>query len=590
VKIAVAIFFLLVAFSLYANSLRNDFIFDDNAMLVRNLYIRDLRFIPKLFTTGVFHFYSSKPFPDDYYRPFQTLSYAFEYPFWKLNPAGYRATSIAIHALNSFLVFLFISLLFKERLLALLASALFCVHPIQVSMVGFISSRAHLLGAAFILSSLIAYLKYNALGRRSLYALSLLAYACALLAWEGALLLPLLLLSCMCILRLDKKKIFPLLLPYAAFTVVYLWLRARYMPTDRFTLHALGSAQAMKDFIWSVQLYATQLLLPFGVRTMLFGQAFFLKLVFFCASFAVMAFFLVRAIVVKDKAAVTGLSFYLIGLFPVINLTSTLREFGYILSEHYAYVASIGFFLFCASCVMRSRSRFNAAANLALACIFAGYPALTVMNNANYKDNITFYKHIVSVNPEHLFIRANLGNAYLRKGMYDKATEQAKIMLAAVPDSWNANFLLGQVSMAKGDAAKAIELYKRAFALNPRSSDILDSLGAAFQAQGRRDDAAEAYNKAIKLNPEDTRALVMSGIILAQSNRFGEAEKAFQGVLRVEPGSVEARQNLAALYANAGNYDAAIFVWEEILAIDSGNKPAKESIERARRIKEGPVK
>ena len=104
-------FFALISLFIYFNSLHNDFLYDDKFFIVRNLYIRDLRFIPRLFKMDIFHFAT---YPSNYYRPIQMLTYLSDYLFWKLNPLGYHLANVAIHSLNSFLVFLLVYLIFKD--------------------------------------------------------------------------------------------------------------------------------------------------------------------------------------------------------------------------------------------------------------------------------------------------------------------------------------------------------------------------------------------------------------------------------------------------------------------------------------------
>ena len=131
---------LAICFSLYFNALGNGFILDDRPLIIDNLYVKNFS-LQKIFTTDVFHFSSQGiDLPSKYYRPFQILSYSFEYLIWKLNPLGYRIDNIILQSLNSFFIFLIIYLIFKNQVLALLSSLIFC-YPSRQCLPGYFYCR-----------------------------------------------------------------------------------------------------------------------------------------------------------------------------------------------------------------------------------------------------------------------------------------------------------------------------------------------------------------------------------------------------------------------------------------------------------------
>ena len=127
------IFLFLICLAAYFNSLNNDFIFEDKVLITENLYIKDWRFIGKIFKTDIFHFHPGRPASfNKYYRPLQALSYSLDYSLWRLNPAGFRLNNIFIHSLNSLLLFWLIYFIFKDSILALLSAVFFSLHPVHV--------------------------------------------------------------------------------------------------------------------------------------------------------------------------------------------------------------------------------------------------------------------------------------------------------------------------------------------------------------------------------------------------------------------------------------------------------------------------
>ncbi len=101
------------------------------------------------------------------YHPLVIISYAWEYFFFKLNPAPYHIINLVIHLLNCILVFYFILRLSNSIPVAFITGLLFGIHPLHVESVAWISERKDVLYAFFYLISLICYLSY--LERRPAY-------------------------------------------------------------------------------------------------------------------------------------------------------------------------------------------------------------------------------------------------------------------------------------------------------------------------------------------------------------------------------------------------------------------------------------
>lgn len=618
-NLAIYLFLFIICFFLYFNALNNDFIFDDNFLIVKNLYIKNISLIPKLFKTDIFHFQH----PEDsslgiYYRPLQALSYSFDYFFWKLNPSGYRLVNIVIQSINGLLLYLLICLIFKDKILALLSAIFFCIHPIQVSDVTFISVRAVLLETLFMLLSLITLINYFLYQRRINYFLSILSFILALLFREGALLLPLFIVACAIILGIDKKRLFFNLLPFIFVCIAYLLLRSQFIPCDKFYITNVFSLKRLGDFFHYLGYYFQQLILPIAFQAILFKNYIIFKFILFTLTIALIAFFLIKAIIFKNKIAVFGFIFYLLGLLPIIKLLDTIPYFGTILSEHYAYIASIGFCVLISYFILILHSHFKMAANVLIVIIISIYSTLTVVNNTNYKDELTFYNHILTTDEKHTFIRINLGTLYYEKKNYDEAIKQANLVLTVQPDAWDAYLLLGNVFKDKGNLNKAMELYKKTLILYPRSSEAFNNIALIYKAWGRDKEAYESFKKALQINPEflmalrnfidfliekrlyvevipfcekilelspeDVDARIRIGIILAELGYFKEAEVVFKEVLKLSPASVEAMRNLGVLYANMGDFDKAISLWEKALDINPYDKGIKNDIEEAKRL------
>ncbi len=87
-----------------------------------------------------------------HYVPLTMLSLAIDHQLWGLDPTGYHATNIALHALVAALFAAFIRPLMPSTASALIAAALFAVHPLQLEAATLVIQRKTLLSGAAISS------------------------------------------------------------------------------------------------------------------------------------------------------------------------------------------------------------------------------------------------------------------------------------------------------------------------------------------------------------------------------------------------------------------------------------------------------
>ncbi len=120
----------------------------------------------------------------DYYRPIFKIAHSLNYYLCQESPFGFRLGSILIHILNTILLYLILLRLKISQSISLMLVLLWSLLPINLSAVVLISARADLLAAFFILSSLLSLILFLEKGSKGFMALSIVAYALALLSKE----------------------------------------------------------------------------------------------------------------------------------------------------------------------------------------------------------------------------------------------------------------------------------------------------------------------------------------------------------------------------------------------------------------------
>ncbi len=114
------------------------------------------------------------------YAPLTMFGYLLQHSLWGYWAGGYHLVNLLLHAANSVLVYLLVRQLVGRRAIAWMAAALFALHPVQIESVAWISSFKGLLSGAFILASLICWLRPRPTPR--LHALGVLFHFLGLLS------------------------------------------------------------------------------------------------------------------------------------------------------------------------------------------------------------------------------------------------------------------------------------------------------------------------------------------------------------------------------------------------------------------------
>ncbi len=95
----------------YANALRNDFVFDDVQLVKDNEAIRSIGSVPEIFTGNLWGILGKA---SNYYRPLPPLLYMATYGLFGLTPWAFHLLNVVLHAGASILVFLIASRLLRR--------------------------------------------------------------------------------------------------------------------------------------------------------------------------------------------------------------------------------------------------------------------------------------------------------------------------------------------------------------------------------------------------------------------------------------------------------------------------------------------
>ncbi len=563
------ILIIALGFAVYANSLNNEFFWDDEALVTGNKYIKSWSYLPQIFTNtlgaGTDEGWNS-------YRPLQSLTYMIDYSLWKLDPRGYHITNIFLHISAALGIYWLINIIFGKNLLALLTGIFFVIHPVHIEAVTYISGRSDSLALLFTLLSFILYLKSPPSKRvGSKYALLLLSYSLALLSRESSLILPVLILVYHYSFKtqLKGKEFFSVV----SIASIYILIRLTVLKVLLATAPSAFPTtllQRLPSFFASVASYIRLLFFPFDLH-MEYGMVLFSwndpKTIT-----GIALFFILLICAFKKRERSPLISFSILWFFVSLLPVSNLFPINAYMAEHWLYLPSIGFFLIAAEIVhsLYTAKNLKIPAIIIIASLSGFYSFLTVRQNAYWSDPISFYERTLKFAPYSSRVHSNLGNEFNSVGQREKAIAAYKKAIEINPRYAKAHFNLGNVYINMGKRAEAIASYQRAVEIKSDYPTALYNLGNAYKAMNKNKGAIAAYRKVVEINPDHANAHNNLGTVYAASNRYREAIASYKNAIRVKPDYPEAYNNLGAVYAAMNKNKEAIASYKKAIEIDAG--------------------
>jgi len=464
---------------IYFGYLGNGFIFDDNILVENNPFIKSARFLPNIFKTGIYEYWTGQQAYDRMYRPLQMFSYYLDYGLWGLNPSGFRLTNLILHLLNSILVFYLIFSIFKDKLLARGASLLFLVHPVQISTVAYISARGDILSGFFILACCILFIRFLSSSNYRLYFLSLLSAFLAFLSRENGLII--IFLLGLIILAAGEKKKFRYLIGFCFLYIVYFGIRFAALGPSGLVTHPayLTAAAGLVNFGNIILRYILLLLWPVDLRMFhLAALVNKINIAFLCWASAGLLFFLL-ALARQGKRRWVWFSFFwfLSGMIPVYFCFDAYPAAGKaLMAESWLYLPSIGFFTaFSGICLLIKPGRL-----IIYGCVII-LGGLVLANRVYWRDDVAFYERTAYFLAENSFVQRNLALAYIRKGDFSRARQVIEKLQKYYPDSPIVNSLRGQYYLKRGMPVAALSYFQeiliKSFFTNYSVSLCYSSLG-----------------------------------------------------------------------------------------------------------------
>ena len=493
---------------------------------------------------------------EGHYWPIVYTTFWLEHKLWGLAPLGYHAVNVLLHAVNTLLVWRLLRRLDVPGAWAV--AAVFAVHPVHVESVAWVIERKDLLSGLFYLAAVLAWIRFTEAPHPGRYGLALALFTAGLLSKSIVVTLPAALLVWHWWKRGrvaggDMMRLLP-------FFAVGLGITAGDLAfyTSREPL-ALGYSLAERVLIAARALwfYAGKLVWPTDLAVIYplwdirAGDPFEWLYVAAAAGLAALLWF---ARLRVGRGPLAGAVFFALTLAPVLGFV----DYGYMqfsfVADRFQYLAGLGVMAVLIAGAARAVSRrpevFRFAAASVLVVTLGALATLSWRQAGIYRNEITFFSHIIALNPLARDAHLNLGSAYFNADRVEEGYAVSLVADEQRPDFAGAHANLGRALLLMERFDEAERHLARALELDSRKTTAMQNIAELRRKQGRHEEAIERFREVVEREPANALAHAGLGTSLLKAERPGEALEAIDRALELKPG-MKQRHSLLALTGRA---------------------------------------
>jgi Flp pilus assembly protein TadD len=538
------------------------------------------------------------------YPPLAEVCRAAEHTLWDASPRGYHAVSLALHGLNTILVYLLTILLataarrasrcgWPEHLAAFVAALLFGLHPLRVEAVAWAGQRGLQVSTFFLLLSLIFYTRGAcAVSGAKWWLPSGVCYLLSLAAGSVGVPLPLVLFvldwfqSSRVATNATVSRRALVKLPFIVLAVAAVIFRvlggASTTPNLRLPEYILvGTWNAVAggwQTIWPDTLVPLhELIPPLGVISTQYlgGLA------------AVVVALVVAAACARRAPGVTaGLVTYLLMALPAAALLGDGTEQ---MADRFTYLPAIaiavgvGCGLAWLAAARDDTRRVWAGVLLLGGVAAAGALGVQTWRQCYvWRTPVTLWdyalEHEPREGPHSARVRFELARACAALGQTERAAQHYHAATLLRPDLLAARFGLADMLLEELRGDDALDVLRKAVAAAPQAVEARYRLGTALAMCGQLAEAEQELRAAIELDPSSAPSHAALGHLLLIRERAPEAVSEFRTAAAIDTGNADLQYDLARAYLLVGQREPARTALRRALELDPHHEPARRTL------------
>ncbi len=496
--IAVAV----VVFIVYGKSVNFDLLsLDDKTTITNNLErISKAENIPEIFKTNCY----DKDHADiPYYRPIFVLTFALETILFGFSSKIYHFGNLQLFCFAIYIMyFLLLKLDFNETI-SKCVLLLFAVHPIISSNAAYVSTRAEILIAIFILLAFFVFISYLETKKTRYLILQALFYTIALFTKETALIFfPLFFVfSFLFKYKVTIKEYIKLFIYLLVPTVIYFICRSKAVPSSDFAFF-LTNPDTYINFFNIMVLYIRKFVFPDHIHAILFDVDISVTDIIISGLFVILLFIIYykkladRRLMIFSFLTIVGI------LFPTVFLYEN-QVFYHRLFLPLFFLAMI--FIQATDNILKRKKSLKKPFAVLFVVIMILFSFKSFINIDKYINSDIFWLNAYKDAPNYHLCSSGLAKQYFYAGEYDEALKlfkktralkdtyenslnisaaliakdnlkEAKELLLSLleeEEHFVTIFYLSEVYYYEGDIEKAVKFAKQAYAMKPNDKLLL---------------------------------------------------------------------------------------------------------------------
>lgn len=615
----------IIAVLLYGNTLKNEFVLDDNIVLRKNEFVKKgFAGMKEILIHDSFKGF----FMDDQsgvtvtggrYRPLTLLFFASLFPFFGLNPIYYHLINILLFAVLGLILYQTLKKLLDFKFahistpIAFLSSILFVTHPIHTEVVSNIKGLDEIFSLLFSMLSMLFCIRYYSTKQKLNLFLVGIFFLLAIFSKESAvnflLLMP---LAFILLTDIKWKQIFVPIMPMVLSLGIYFLARVyaigftifneptRDVLTNPF-LKIRGTSvtdvtvlEKLGMIFYCIGKYIQLLLIPHPLTHDYFPQHVKIQSLFSAMPFIAFILFItliILSILWKNNKSIMSFSIAAL-LIPMVLVSNLIIPMGTPMGERFIFMASWGFcvgFSYLLYLLIQKNKNIGWVTVLIVLILFS---TKIISRNKDWQNEYSLFSHDVNVSVNsikahselayHLIdkIKGTKDSAVTRK-LVDEALPHLEKTVMLYPRHANAIYLIGNLNYLKKNYEKAALTYEKYLELVPFNNDVVRNLQICYREQGRDlairnteiDKAIEVLIKSLKLKPSDPRLLESLGIAYGANSQFDLSIEYFNKAIQGDPKNGMILVNMANSYLKKGEKEKASEIMRQAYKLDPSIGP-----------------
>ena len=523
---------LVMTLLIYARAFGYDFVnWDDDFNISENPNLRHLDWanVKGIFTSHVI----------GNYNPLPIFTFALEKHFFGLDPTVFHTTNVLLHVACVYVVYRFMRILDLPKWPALIAAAIFALHPMRVESVAWITERKDVLFGLFYVVALIQYVKWiKSGGKRIHYYWIIGAFVLSLFSKIQAVALPLSMLAVDYLLGrklvwrriIEKIPFFGLSLVFGLIGIYFLSQQGSLGSTTQYNF-----AERLVVGMYSLVIYLVKFFAPFRISP-LYPYPPALTWYMFAAIPLTLVLAWVTWISWKRdwRALIFGGAFFVFNVMFVLQVVGAGQGF---LADRFTYIPYIGLgfaVAFYGHQWFGNKGRLAQYAPWIAGVWIAALTFQTWQHVPVWKDSGTLWTHVLKYYENTPLPYRNRAQFLREQGDFAAALQDydRSIQLKQNADVINSR---ARLHFTQENYQQALTDYNLAIQLDPQSGEFRINRGATYAVLGNLQNALADMTEGIRLDPSFTNGYLNRSLVYQRLNQMDNAHSDIQKYLEYNP-------------------------------------------------------